>query len=122
LGHIQLRLVSTAGWVLTGIGSAVGYIILAFIVSAVIAATTKTAETRVDVINERGQYNGSKTIWLPSGYFSVFAGVVWPLAVAISIVGWSIVGSFWVGGKVLQPAKRWNQLVHKLNPGAKVKW
>jgi len=94
-----LSLVGLIGWVLVG-----------FVTSAVIAATTKTGWI--------AGMNGGPGYSVPSGGFAVFCGVVWPITLVIAAVYHGAL----LAGRALRPGKQWNRLVHRLNPGVKVHW
>lgn len=95
----------------SGVGL-LGYTLLGFITSAVIAATTKTASERH---YKDGQWQSTDC---PSGWFAVFCGSVWPLTLVIVAATWLVR----FAGRRLRPGRQWNRLVHKLNPGADVRW
>jgi hypothetical protein len=85
----------------------IGYAAIGFVTSAVVAATTRTA------VNHETS--------VPSGYFSVFAGVVWPAAIVVAML--YFLGCLFYGlGCVLKPGRWWLRLVRRLNPGVKVYW
>lgn len=104
--------------VVCGVGL-IAYALLGFIVSAVVAATTKTGWT--DHYKDVGP--GRPREWVstdryPSGWFSVWAGGCWPITVIVVCATWSVK----FAGRRLRPGRQWLRLVHRMNPGADVRW
>lgn len=86
---------------------AMAWVIIGFITSAVVASTTRTA------------YHDSQSV--PSGYFAVVAGILWPATLVVAFC--YFVGRFiyWLGC-ILKPGRLWTRLVQRLNPGVKIHW
>lgn len=105
--------------VIVGMGL-IAYTLLGFLTSAVIAATTRTSYVHhyKDDRNADGMRQWISTSRHASGWFAVFCGSVWPGTLVLVAATWSVK----FAGRRLRPGRQWNRLVHKMNPGADVRW